>query len=163
MAKNIMVIEGSAQWAKVLEPDTKWNPLGDYSINLQLSQEEAEMSERLEEIVQEEFKRAVKEKPPLKNTLTTQDVANIVDKDTGDDTGKVEFKFKLKAKVQRKDGTYYEQAPAVIDAKKQPLLKDMLIGNGSRVKVAFEPIPYIMQSTKKVGVSLRLKAVQVID
>ena len=165
MAKNIMGLEGSAQWAKVLEPDTKWNPLGDYSIKLQLSQEEAaEMSERIEEIVQEEFKRAVKEKPPLKNTLTTQDVAQTVyDKDTGDDTGKVEFKFKLKAKVQRKDGTYYEQAPAVIDAKKQPLPKDMLIGNGSRVKVAFEPFPYIMQSTKKVGVSLRLKAVQVID
>ena len=159
-----MVLEGSAQWAKVLEPDTKWNPLGDYSINLQLSKEEAaEMSERLEQIVQEEFKRAVKEKPPLKNTLTTQDVVQTVyDKDTGDDTGKVEFKFKLKAKVQRKDGSYYEQAPAVLDAKKQPLPKDMLIGNGSRVKVAFEPFPYIMQSTKKVRVSLRLKAVQVI-
>ena len=165
MAKNIMVLEGSAQWAKVLEPDTKWNPLGDYSINLQLAQADAApMCERLEEIVQEEFKKAVKEKPPLKNTLTTQDVSNTVyDKDTGDDTGKVEFKFKLKAKVQRKDGSYYEQQPAVLDAKKQPLPKDMLIGNGSRVKVAFEPFPYIMQSTKKVGVSLRLKAVQVLD
>ena len=31
------------------------------------------------------------------------------------------------------------------------------------MKVAFEPIPYVMASTKKVGVSLRLKAVQVID
>ena len=165
MAKNIMVLEGSAQWAKVLEPDTKWNPLGDYSINLQMSQaNSAEMCERLEQIVQEEFNKAIKEKPPLKNTLTTQAVVNTVyDKDTGDDTGKVEFKFKLKAKGQRKDGSYYEQQPAVIDAKKQPLPKDMLIGNGSRVKVAFEPIPYIMQSTKKVGVSLRLKAVQVID
>ena len=160
-----MVIEGSAQWAKVLEPDTKWNPLGDYSINLQMTQEDAApMCERLEEIVQEEFNKAVKEKPPLKNTLTTQDVVNTVyDRDTGDDTGKVEFKFKLKAKVQRKDGSYYEQQPAVLDAKKQPLPKDMLIGNGSRVKIAFEPYPYIMQSTKKVGVSLRLKAVQVID
>ncbi len=160
-----MVLEGSAQWAKVLEPDTKWNPLGDYSINLQMSQaNSAEMCERLEQIVQEEFSKAIKEKPPLKNTLTTQAVVNTVyDKDTGDDTGKVEFKFKLKAKGQRKDGSYYEQQPAVIDAKKQPLPKDMLIGNGSRVKVAFEPIPYIMQSTKKVGVSLRLKAVQVID
>ena len=160
-----MVLEGSAQWAKVLEPDTKWNPLGDYSIYLQMSQaNSAEMCERLEQIVQEEFSKAIKEKPPLKNTLTTQAVVNTVyDKDTGDDTGKVEFKFKLKAKGQRKDGSYYEQQPAVIDAKKQPLPKDMLIGNGSRVKVAFEPIPYIMQSTKKVGVSLRLKAVQVID
>jgi len=165
MAKNIMVIEGSAQWAKVLEPDTKWNPLGDYTINLQMSQEEAApLCEKLEQLVQEEFKKAVKEKPPLKNTLTTQDVSSVVyDRDTGDDTGKVEFKFKLKAKVQRKDGGYYEQQPAVLDAKKQPLPKDMLIGNGSKVKVAFEPITYIMQSTKKVGVSLRLKAVQVID
>ncbi len=160
-----MVIEGSAQWAKVLEPDTKWNPLGDYTINLQMSQEEAApLCEKLEQLVQEEFKKAVKEKPPLKNTLTTQDVSSVVyDRDTGDDTGKVEFKFKLKAKVQRKDGGYYEQQPAVLDAKKQPLPKDMLIGNGSKVKVAFEPITYIMQSTKKVGVSLRLKAVQVID
>lgn len=160
-----MVIEGSAQWAKVLEPDTKWNPLGDYTINLQMSQEEAApLCEKLEQLVQEEFKKAVKEKPPLKNTLTTQDVSSVVyDRDTGDDTGKVEFKFKLKAKVQRKDGGYYEQQPAVLDAKKQTLPKDMLIGNGSKVKVAFEPITYIMQSTKKVGVSLRLKAVQVID
>ncbi len=165
MAKNIMVLEGTAQWAKVLEPDTKWNPLGDYSINLQMTQEEAApMCEKLEQIVQEAFKKAVKEKPPLKNSLTTQPVVSTVyDKDTGDDTGIQEFKFKLKAKVQRKDGTYYEQAPAVLDAKKQPLPKDMLIGNGSRVKVAFEPIPYVMQATKRVGVSLRLKAVQVID
>jgi len=165
MANNIMVLEGTAQWAKVLEPDTKWNPLGDYTINLQMTQEEAApMCERLEELVQETFKKAIKEKPPLKNSLTTQPVSSTVyDKDTGDDTGIEEFKFKLKAKVQRKDGSYYEQKPAVLDAKKQPLPEGMLIGNGSRVKVAFEPFPYVMQATKKVGVSLRLKAVQVLD
>ena len=36
MAKNILVLEGTALWAKVFEPDTKFNPLGDYSINLQM-------------------------------------------------------------------------------------------------------------------------------
>ena len=36
MAKNILVLEGNAMWAKVFEPDTKFNPLGDYSINLQI-------------------------------------------------------------------------------------------------------------------------------
>lgn len=165
MANNIIVLEGSAQWAKVFEPDTKFNPLGDYSINIQMTAAEAApMCERLEQIVQGKFQEAVKEKPPLKNTLTTQEVCSVVyDRDTGDDTGNVEFKFKLKAKVQKRDGTYYEQSPAVLDAKKQPIPKDMLIGNGSKVKVAFEPIPYVMLSTKKVGVSLRLKAVQVID
>ena len=41
MANNIMVLEGSAQWAKVFEPDTKFNPLGDFSINLQMTAAEA--------------------------------------------------------------------------------------------------------------------------
>lgn len=165
MAKNILVMEGSAFWAKVFEPDTKFNPLGDYSINLQMSEEKASpMCEKLEAIVQEKFKEVVKTKPALKNTLSTQDVCQpVYDRETGDATGNMEFKFKLKAKVQTKDGRTYEQEPVVLDSKKKPLGKDMLIGNGSRVKVAFEPIPYVMQSTKKVGVSLRLKAVQVID
>lgn len=165
MAKNILVLEGTALWAKVFEPDTKFNPLGDYSINLQMPVAEgAAMSEQLEAIVQAEFNKAVKADPRLKNTLTTQDVCQpVYDRDTGDDTGNVEFKFKLKAKVQKRDGTYYEQQPAVIDSKKVPMTNDILIGNGSRVKVAFEPIPYVMQTNKKVGVALRLKAVQVID
>ena len=165
MAKNILVLEGKAAWAKVFEPDTKFNPLGDYSINLQMPEADAAtMCEKLEGLIQETFKKAVKEKPPLKNSLTTQDVMSVVyDRETGDPTGDVEFKFKLKAKVQKRDGSWYEQEPVVLDAKKTPLTGDTLIGNGSKVKVAFEPIPYVMQSTKKVGVSLRLKAVQVID
>ena len=165
MAKNILVLEGKAAWAKVFEPDTKFNPLGDYSINIQMTEADAApMCEKLKGLIQETFKKAVKEKPPLKNSLTTQDVMSVVyDRDTGDPTGNVEFKFKLKAKVQKRDGSWYEQEPVVLDAKKTPLTGDTLIGNGSKVKVAFEPIPYVMQSTKKVGVSLRLKAVQVID
>jgi hypothetical protein len=165
MAKNILVMEGTALWAKVFEPDTKFNPLGDYSINLQMPEADAaQMCEKLEGLVQEEFAKAIKEKPPLKNSLSTQDVMSpVYDRDTGDATGNVEFKFKLKAKVQRRDGGYYEQAPAVLDSKKTPMSNKTLIGNGSRVKVAFEPYPYVMLSTKKVGVSLRLKAVQVLD
>lgn len=165
MAKNILVLEGTALWAKVFEPDTKFNPLGDYSINLQMPiADSVAMSEQLDGIVQAKFKEAIKEDPRLKNTLTTQEVCQpVYDRDTGDDTGNVEFKFKLKAKVQKRDGTYYEQQPTVLDSKKVPVSGDTLIGNGSKVKVAFEPIPYVMASTKKVGVSLRLKAVQVID
>jgi hypothetical protein len=87
----------------------------------------------------------------------------VYDRDTGDDTGNVEFKFKLKAKVRKRDGTTYEQQPAVVDSKRVPLTKETLIGNGSKVKIAFEPVSYVMPSTKKAGVSLRLKAVQVID
>jgi len=165
MAKNILVLEGTALWAKVFEPDTKFNPLGDYAINLQLPEAKAvEMSEKLEALVQAKFHEAIKEDPRLKNTLSTHPVCSpVLDRDTGDDTGDVEFKFKLKAKVQKRDGTYYDQQPVVLDAKKVPMDSSILIGNGSRVKVAFEPITYVMPSTKKAGVSLRLKAVQVLD
>lgn len=165
MAKNILVQTGSAMWAKVFEPDTKFNPDGDYTINIQMAAADAApMCEQLEQIVQAKFNEAIKEDPRLKNTLTTQDVCTTVfDRETGDDTGLVEFKFKLKAKVQKRDGTYYEQQPAVLDSKKVPISNQVLVGNGSRVKVAFEPIPYVMATTKKAGVSLRLKAVQVID
>ena len=41
MAKNILVLEGKAAWAKVFEPDTKFNPLGDYSINIQMTEADA--------------------------------------------------------------------------------------------------------------------------
>lgn len=152
-------------WAKVFEPDTKFNPAGDYSINVQMPEaKSAEMSEKLETIVQAKFDEAIENDPRLKNTLTTHPVCQpVYDRDTGDATGNVEFKFKLKAKIQKKDGTWYEQEPAVVDAKRTPITKETLIGNGSKVKVAFEPIPYVMQATKKVGVSLRLKAVQVIN
>lgn len=165
MAKNLLVLEGTAMWAKVFEPDTKFNPAGDYSINVQMPEaKSAEMSEKLETIVQAKFDEAIENDPRLKNTLTTHPVCQpVYDRDTGDATGNVEFKFKLKAKIQKKDGTWYEQEPAVVDAKRTPITKETLIGNGSKVKVAFEPIPYVMQATKKVGVSLRLKAVQVIN
>ena len=98
MAKNILVLEGTALWAKIFEPDTKFNPLGDYSISLQIPEADAAaMSEKLEDLIQAEFKAAVKKDPRLKNKLTTQEVYQTVyDRDTGDDTGNVEFKFKLK-------------------------------------------------------------------
>ena len=152
-------------WAKVFEPDTKFNPDGDYTINLQMpAAEAAPMCEQLEQIVQAKFMEAIKDDPRLKNTLSTQPVSQTVyDRETGNDTGNVEFKFKLKAKVRKRDGGSYEQQPTVVDSKRVPMDKDIMIGNGSKVKVAFEPVPYVMPSTKKAGVSLRLKAVQVID
>ena len=102
MAKNILVLEGTALWAKVFEPDTKFNPLGDFSINLQMPLADAAvMSEKLESIVQAEFNEAIEKDPRLKNTLSTQEVCQpVYDRDTGDDTGNVEFKFKLKAKCR---------------------------------------------------------------
>ena len=66
MAKNIMKIAGTAMWAKVTEPDTKFNPDGDYTINIQMPEAEAApLSEQLDQIVQAKFNEAIKEDPRL--------------------------------------------------------------------------------------------------
>ena len=54
-------------------------------------------------------------------------------------------------------------SPALYDAKGKPITSDVNVGNGSTIKVAFEPVPYTMASTKQVSLSLRMKAVQIID
>ena len=79
-----------------------------------------------------------------------------------DDTGKVTVRFKLKAKVTPKQGDPFEQRPALFDAKGKPIGPDAKIGGGSKVKVAYELVPYYT-AIAGAGVSLRLKAVQVID
>jgi hypothetical protein len=159
--KNI--ISGKAMWAKVFDPDTKFDPNGVYTVNVLVPEADAaEMCEHLDQIVQKRFDEEVKAFPAKKKSLSTRPAYDdAVDKD-GNPTGDIEFKLKLKAKVQRRDGSIYNQKPMVVDAKRTPL-EDTLIGNGSTVKVAFEPVPYVMASTKQVGVSLRLKGLQVID
>ena len=83
--------------------------------------------------------------------------------ESGSETGNVVFKTKLKALIRGKNGTNYTQKVNVVDSKRTPMSGKQLVGNGSVIKVAVEPNTYYMPSSKQVGVSLRLKALQVID
>ena len=165
MAKSQKVMRGQALWAKLFEPDTKFDANGIYSISLTLPEvDAADMCEHLDALCAAKFDEEVDKKPPLKNQLSIQPpYSPVYDRETGDATGEIEFKFKLKAKVNTRDGRTFEQKVAVVDAKRSPITQEIAIGNGSDVKVAFEPMTYMVAGTKKVGVSLRLKAVQVID
>lgn len=158
------VIHGSALWAKVQEPDTKFDPDGTYSISVLVPETEAqEMCEYLDDIVDKAYAEEIKNSPKKQATLSTRKGYDYNYDQDGNQTGLIEFKVKLKAKVTRQDGTSFSQKPVVVDAKRQPLNPDIAVGNGSDVKVAFEPRPYVMNSTKQVGVSLRMKGVQVIN
>lgn len=164
MAKSAKIMQGQALWAKVFEPDTKFDSNGIYSVTLLIPEAEAaEICEYLDGLVQARYDEEVKAKPKLKNGLSTKTPYEPEYDQNGNPTGNTEFKVKLKAKVQTRDGSVYEQKPIVVDAKRKPMDTDVGIGNGSVIKVAYEPIPYMMASTKQVGVSLRLKGVQVID
>ena len=95
--------------------------------------------------------------------LTWNEVGNDeYDKATEEATGNVLFKFAMKASGTRKDGTDWSQKPAVYDAKGVYLSKVPQVWGGSEGRVSVEASPYFIPGTGAAGVSLRLKAVQLI-
>lgn len=158
------IIKGKLMYASVHTPNTKFDADGVYQVDVLLPEAEAVvMAEKLDSLVQERMASEVKAKPALKKVLTSRPIYQPIYDDAGDETGEVKMKFKTKAKIRTKDGKMYDNKVAVVDAKRNPILADTLIGNGSIGKVAFEPFAYFNASAKEVGLSLRLKALQVID
>lgn len=171
MAKNVSTLKGSALWAKVFEgQQEKFDnnsrkftkaPDGDFSISVVVSEiEAAEMCEHLESIGNAEFQAQVKRDPKLKNTLSTRHNFETDYDENGDATGNLVFKFKAKART--KEGGL--RKIMVVDAKRKPMTDmGIEIGNGSTVKVAFNPIANYVPAQKTIFVTLYLSAVQVIE
>lgn len=148
---------GIAQYPYLTKPDTKFNPDGEYKISVEIPGAAAQdIVTFLDEQFEASVAKAKKENQGKK--IKQGDVPYSVD----DDTGKVTVRFKLKAKVTPKMGDPFEQRPALFDAKGKPIGPDTKIGGGSKVKVAYELVPYYT-AIAGAGISLRLKAVQVID
>ena len=159
--KNI--IQGKAMWAKVHDPDTKFDANGIYSVSVLVPEEEAqEMCEHLDGLAKKKLAEEIKNNPKRKDLTLKTPYEQATDKD-GNETGEIEFKIKAKAKFQSRDGKWFTQKPIVVDSKRTPMTRDTLIGNGSTVKVAFDIVPYAMMSSKTCSVSLRLKGVQVLN
>jgi len=151
---------GIAQYPYLTKPDTKFNPDGEYKLKLEVSDASgnAALVTFLDEQMEKSVELAKKDPKNAGKKIKVGDAPYNLD----EDTGKLTLGFKLKAIVRPKTGEPFEQRPAIFDAKGKPLQKDAKIGGGSKVKVAYEVIPFY---TALVGasVSLRLKAVQVID
>ena len=80
----------------------------------------------------------------------------------GNETGRGFVRCKLKAKVETKTKSW-TQKPALFDAQAKPITDtELQVWSGSEGKVNVEMVPYYMASTKTVGISLRLKGVQLL-
>jgi hypothetical protein len=145
---------GIAVYPKIEKPDTKFDANGVYSVDLDLSGEEADtLVAKLQKIADADYANECKAKG--KKQLKRADMPW---KQTDD--GKVRFKFKLKAK----GGTgekQWDQKPALFDAKGNPV-SNLNVGSGSTIKVAFDCAPYFTAMVGH-GISLRLRAVQVLE
>ena len=138
-------VKGEAKWAQVLEIDQ----FGNFSIDMygddvvELEDELVAMRDSAYEEVIEAGKKAEK--------------ADVLRED---DDGRSLLKFKLPElnyKGEANNIVMYNDNGKKVDDWSE------LVGNGSIVKIKYRAAPYYMASTKKVGVSLKFYAVQVIN
>ena len=154
----LMTPKGRANWVKIFNPDTKFNPEGDYSVTMVYQQDEAqELMSYLDKQLEASINSALKEKKTTRAKLRTQAPYEI-----DEETGEVSVKFKLKAQGKTRDGVIFTQKPAVFDSKRAPITDEIDLWNGSILRVGYQPIGYFT-SLVGAGVSLRLKQVQVIN
>lgn len=159
--KQIVTPRAVAVFPWLNTPDTKFNADGEFKVTLKIGAEDAtSLIEQIdEEIAKYKEEQAAKD-PKVGRYSDMPPYEQEVD-DQGNLTGNYLFKFKQKAKINTKDGRTINMKVALFDAQRTPT--DVLIGGGSEIKVAATMWPYVLQTTKSVGVSLRPSAVQVLS
>lgn len=151
-------------------------PDGEYKVTLRLTQAAADawregplkaVIARAREEADEAFKALpIATRKKLKELTWNEVGTDEYDKTTEEATGFVTFKAAMKASGLRDKGTAKEatwnQKPQVFDAKGVALPKVPEIWGGSEGYVSVEAGPYFIPGTGAAGVSLRLKAVQLV-
>lgn len=148
--------KGKAFYPNLRTPNVfEGNDLG-YDCRLILSAEE---TEKMEDFLHRELAKAAS-------------LPEFVDKklDEGDyfigmgetEDGDTYFKFKTKSTYKTKSGEVKDRVVPIFDSAGKPLPKELDIGHGSIVKVAYSVHPFY--KTRKIkGLTLYLNAVQVIE
>lgn len=101
-------------------------------------------------------------RPVYPEGATDEEKKLIRDAWVGEETGNVLFKFKMKNNVSLPDGTSFSQEPVVVLAETGEAITTPVYG-GSIIRVRGQVVPYTNAAAGTVGVSLRMKAVQVIE
>ena len=138
-----------------MKPDVRFNELGEYKVTLKIAKQDAsQMVKDIDQAIEDSLAKAQKD-----NKGKT---VKSAPKPYKEESGNVFFKFKMKASgVNKKTQEKFTQRPQLLDSKKNPISPNTSIWGGSIMKIAYEPFAYFTPMLG-AGVSLRLKAVQVI-
>ncbi len=168
--------EGIAVFPALTTPDTKFakNGIGVYKTGLKLPADHP-FVEKVREMHEAACKAARKELEEKNADLPKPkqvNLAKVIDSDPpmkddvdteGNPTGNVIINFKANAGyIDKKTEQVKPLRMPLFDAKGKPV-KGIDVWGGSRIAVNYEALPYYVASSKSVGVSLRLNAVQVIE
>lgn len=152
---------GVALYPYLIEPDTKFNPDGEYRLKLRVPADQSTaLIEKLEGI-RDEYRKTLE--PKVQKTFKTEEVFEKELDDNGDETGNVIFKFKLKAKVTPKQGKPFTQRPSLFDSVKNDITGKLdALWSGSVLKISGEVAAYSNPTNKSIGLSLRPRGVQIL-
>ena len=164
---------GEAVFPWLTKADTEHDASGVFHTDLSVPFEAADAFIAKLEKVRNEFKAtltvaqqgALNDKPVYKDELTRPP------KDASDEvkaafvpekTGNVLFRMKLKNNVTTGAGETFTQTPILVSADTGEKITDPVYG-GSIIRVRGQIVPYTNAASGIVGVTLRMKAVQVIE
>lgn len=165
---------GEAVFPWLNEPDTRYKQEGEYHVNLSIPEKQAQpLVERLEGIlntfISSELtaaqRRALVPQKVFSEEYTRppKDASDKVKAEwEGEPTGNLLFKFKMKAIVTPKNKPPFEQKPVIVFAEDGSAVEEPVY-SGSTIRIKGQVVPYVNAAAGAVGVSLRLKSVQVID
>lgn len=161
---------GVAVWPHLHSPDTKFDKDGVYRVQLAYPAESAEAKKLVSQInawvaqaIADENKRLVEDgkKAKAASAFKKADLPYKLElNDEGEETGRMLFNFKLKAKGKTREGEVFERKVALYVKGGAPLPKDKKIGGGSQLQVSYEANPFYTGGLG-AGVSLRMEAVMV--
>lgn len=183
---NLILPKAPAIFPKLNSPDTKFDADGVYETKLRFVPEESldgligkskidlegildrlkTLRDDFAEAKREELAAGDGKQKKKAKELSVRDIGEAeCDDDTGDETGNLILKVKMKASgISKKDGKKWERSPKLFDAQGKALPKNAPpIYGGSILKVAVQAVPYYAANDNEVGVTLRLEAVQVIE
>jgi hypothetical protein len=154
--------KATLKYPKLIEPETKFSPEGHYKVTAIIPAEEAgPMADQLDALF-EAHKASLKAQAPSQKFKAVDPSFGYEEID-----GKPCFTLsvKMKAKGMDRDGRAWTASPALFDATGAPVkhresLRSMWSGTTGRV--SFEACPFF-QPAIGAGITLRLKAVQIID
>ena len=158
---------GVARWAHLVEADKKFSELGDFKVNLELDEDEAqELMDQIQvekEKALEFFKEEARKEGKTQKAIDKIKLSDINPFEEDDENeGVIVFKFKRKAAYIKDGGEIVHFDVPLYDAKGRQLSDSEKpnIGNGSTIRAQADLVPYNM-ATSGVGITLRLKSVQI--
>lgn len=154
--QNYVTCKGKAIYPHLRTPDTFEGADLGFTIRLMPSVEDAQ---KFEEFLRKELDKAAS-LPEFAGKKLNDRNALIGMGETQE--GDTVFKFKTKSTYRTKSGDVMNRVIPIYDSQGKPLPKNVDVGHGSIVKVAYSIHPYYKTKTIK-GLTLYLNAVQVLE